>query len=86
MAGGPAFLRSEEELSTRLCYVCFDGMDALHESYKLGLDTPISEDFLKQYCTNVYEGIKVRFNPDIFAMNTGVLANWYTYSLLLWLV
>ncbi len=59
MAGGPAFLRPVEELTTRLCYVCFDGADGLDESRRLGLDTPLPENFVQQYCANVFHGIKV---------------------------
>lgn len=47
MAGGPAFLRPVEELTTRLCYVPFDGKGALQASRKLGLDKPLSETFVQ---------------------------------------
>lgn len=59
MAGGPAFLRPVEELTTRLCYVPFDGGNALAFSRSLGLDTDLPENFVRDYCTPVYEGIQV---------------------------
>ena len=62
MAGGPAFLRPETELTTRLCYVDFDGDIALKESIRLGLSQPLPEDFVKEYCTQMYDGIKVLKN------------------------
>ena len=60
MAGGPAFLRPEDELTVRLCYVCFDGSQGLQESLRLGLSASLPDDFVQQYCPNVYKGIKVR--------------------------
>ena len=59
MAGGPAHLRPVTELTTRLCYVNFDGSEALQHSRELGLQQSLSTDFVKQYCTPVYEGIEV---------------------------
>ncbi|XP_046355560.2 aspartate aminotransferase-like isoform X2 [Haliotis rufescens] len=58
MASGPAYLRPLKELTTRLCYVNFDGTDALANSRKLGLDAPLPEEtFVKDFCTSVYDGI-----------------------------
>ena len=59
MSGGPAFLRDELELTTRFCYVNFDGTTALCKSREQGLDVPIDDQFVHQYCTPVYDGIKV---------------------------
>ncbi|XP_060063177.1 aspartate aminotransferase-like [Ylistrum balloti] len=59
MAGGPAFLRPIEELTTRLCYVPFDGKPALVASQAIGLDVGLPENFVKEYCTPVYDGIQV---------------------------
>lgn len=59
MAGGPAFLRPVEELTTRLCYVPFDGGNALSYSRSLGMDKDLPENFVKDYCTPVYDGILV---------------------------
>ncbi|XP_078331755.1 aspartate aminotransferase-like isoform X2 [Crassostrea virginica] len=58
MAGGPAFLRPVEELTTRLCYVPFDGGNALAYSRGLGMDKDLPEGFVKDYCTPVYDGIQ----------------------------
>ncbi|OWF35868.1 uncharacterized protein LOC110442412 [Mizuhopecten yessoensis] len=59
MAGGPAFLRPVDELTTRLCFVPFDGKAALAESRTLGLDVELPTNFVKEYCTPVYDGIQV---------------------------
>uniref|UniRef100_A0A0L8GXF4 Aminotransferase class I/classII large domain-containing protein n=1 Tax=Octopus bimaculoides TaxID=37653 RepID=A0A0L8GXF4_OCTBM len=58
MAGGPAFLRPESELTTRLCYVNFDGKKALQKSREIGLDKPLPEDFIKKHCSPLYDGIQ----------------------------
>ncbi len=57
LACGPAFLRPETELTFRLCYINFDGKIALEASRELGMDTEISDDFLKLYCSNTLEGV-----------------------------
>ncbi|XP_076437074.1 aspartate aminotransferase-like [Babylonia areolata] len=57
MAGGPSYLRPVEELTTRLCYVNFDGDDALKQSRQLGLETSLPSDFVQTACTPVYDGI-----------------------------
>ena len=62
MAGGPAFLRPLEELTTRLCYVNFVGKPVLEYSRRLGLDTALPEDFVFQQCRPVYDGIQVRYS------------------------
>lgn len=59
MAGGPAFLRPVDELTTRLCFVPFDGTRALEASRALGLDVTLPGNFVKEYCTPVYEGIQI---------------------------
>ncbi|XP_019613558.1 PREDICTED: uncharacterized protein LOC109461620 [Branchiostoma belcheri] len=58
MAGGPAFLRPINEFTTRLCFIDFDGSHALKASKKLGLDVPLSEEFVKEYCQQTYDGIQ----------------------------
>ena len=70
MSGGPAFLRPVEELTTRLCYVNFDGDDALNKSREMGLAEPIGEEFLKAYCNPAYDGIQVR-NFGVFSDQLG---------------
>ncbi|ELT91252.1 hypothetical protein CAPTEDRAFT_214481 [Capitella teleta] len=57
MGGGPAFLRPTTEFTTRLCYVNFDGAEALKRSRQIGLQEPLTEDFVKECCTPVYSGI-----------------------------
>ena len=59
LAGGPAHLRPVEELTTRLCFVCFDGSEALKVSRQLGSSGELPDDFIEKYCANVYHGIKV---------------------------
>ena len=59
LAGGPAHLRPVEELTTRLCFVCFDGSEALKVSRQLGSSSELPDDFVEKYCANVYHGIKV---------------------------
>ncbi|XP_059143853.1 aspartate aminotransferase-like [Physella acuta] len=57
MPGGPDHLRPADELTTRLCYVNFDGALALAESRKLGLDVELDASFVEDVCTPVYQGI-----------------------------
>ncbi|KAK7092602.1 hypothetical protein V1264_008323 [Littorina saxatilis] len=59
MAGGPSYLRPVEELTTRLCYVHFDGSDALKKSRDVSLDAPLPQTFVQDFCTPVYDGILV---------------------------
>ncbi|CAH1772640.1 unnamed protein product [Owenia fusiformis] len=58
MAAGPAFLRPEHELTTRLCFVDFDGKPALEAYRALGPDPTLDDSFIQQYCPNVYNGIQ----------------------------
>ncbi|KAK2187189.1 hypothetical protein NP493_176g03009 [Ridgeia piscesae] len=64
MGGGPAFLRPVTELTTRLCYVNFDGAVALAESQRLGLETPLPTDFVRLHCTRLHDGIQVRIQQS----------------------
>ena len=59
MSGGPAFLRPAEELTVRFCYVNFDGGPGLAYSMKLGMDTPLPDDFVINYAKPVHDGIMV---------------------------
>ena len=59
MAGGPAFLRPPHEFTVRLCYVNFDGTQALAASEEIGLEEALTETFLHEYCTPVVDGIQV---------------------------
>lgn len=57
MPGGPSFLRPVEELTVRLCFVNFDGHAALKASESVGLNNPLPDDFVKEYCELTAEGI-----------------------------
>lgn len=57
LACGPAFLRPETELSFRLCYINFDGRKALEESRKIGLNTELTDEFIKINCKSTVDGI-----------------------------
>ncbi|XP_045207960.2 aspartate aminotransferase-like [Mercenaria mercenaria] len=58
MAGGPAFLRPETELTVRLCYVNFDGAKALAESERIGLGACLPDNFVQTQCSHLHEGIQ----------------------------
>lgn len=60
MAGGPAFLRPVTELTTRLCYVPFNGKSALQASRDIGLDKQLPSGFVKEWCTPIFDGIQVK--------------------------
>ncbi|XP_078608061.1 aspartate aminotransferase-like [Branchiostoma floridae x Branchiostoma japonicum] len=55
---GPDFHRPLDEFTTRLCFVDFDGSHALKASKELGLDVPLSDEFVKEYCGQTYDGIQ----------------------------
>lgn len=74
MAGGPAFLRPVDEFTTRLCFVNFDGSNALAQSRKIGLNASLGEEFVKDFCTPVYEGIQVCIYVNAFVVH--VLCDW----------
>lgn len=59
MPGGPHYLHPPEALTVRLCYVNFDGTRALRASEEIGLNQPITEDFLHEYCASTVEAIKL---------------------------
>ncbi|KAK3856091.1 hypothetical protein Pcinc_037549, partial [Petrolisthes cinctipes] len=52
------FLRPAEDLSTRFCFVCFDGSKALRALEDLPKDTPITDDFLLQNCLSLGPRVK----------------------------
>merc|ERR1711892_140274 len=58
MPGGPSFLRPESELSTRLCYIDFDGGEAIRQSELVGLDCELPDDFVKQAVPSMYEAME----------------------------
>ncbi|CAL1528938.1 unnamed protein product [Lymnaea stagnalis] len=58
MPGGPDHLRPKDELTTRLCFVNFDGSAALDQSRKLGPNVQLQDPFVKDFCWPVFNGIK----------------------------
>ena len=61
MSGDPAFLRPEEEFTTRFCY---DGGPGLKRSREIGLENPLPNSFVQEYATNAYDGVQVNINPS----------------------
>ena len=57
IACGQAFLRPENEFTFRLCYINFDGEKALEASRKIGLDVKLTEEFLRENCSNTLRGV-----------------------------
>jgi aspartate aminotransferase len=55
---GNGFGRPRPELTARLSYVDFDGTAALIGSGNTPLDASLPDDFMKQYCPRVLEGIR----------------------------
>ncbi len=54
---GTAFGMAPNHLSARLAYVEFDGVAAMKESVRLGLDTPLPQNFLDNFCAKQMRGI-----------------------------
>jgi aspartate aminotransferase len=50
---GSVFGRPNDELTTRIAYVDFDGAKALAAAEQIGLESPIEEEFLRTHCSNV---------------------------------
>jgi aspartate aminotransferase len=61
MSGGPAFLRPLTELTARLCFVHFDGSDALVHA-RQNPNVALNDDFVKKHAKNVYDGISLLAN------------------------
>ncbi len=55
---GSAFGRPENELTTRIAYVDFDGAKALSGSIQIEPHKELDEEFLRQYCPNVVIAIE----------------------------
>ncbi len=53
----PHFMRPKGELTARLCFVNFNGANALQESQKIGLNGTIDNQFVIDYCRPVVDGI-----------------------------
>jgi len=58
MPGGPSFLRPMEELSTRLCYIDFDGGAAIKSSEEIGLEKDLPENFVETSVPTMYAAIQ----------------------------
>lgn len=56
MLPGAVFGYDSDSLTTRLCYVDFDGVKAMAASEAIGLDTQLPKQFLQTYCPNVITG------------------------------
>ncbi|XP_076034350.1 aspartate aminotransferase-like isoform X2 [Oratosquilla oratoria] len=52
-----AFLGAPEDLTTRLCFVCFDGKRALETILAQPPGTEVTEEFLEEFCGPVVQGI-----------------------------
>ncbi|XP_071534804.1 aspartate aminotransferase-like [Panulirus ornatus] len=52
------FLRPLEELTTRFCFVCFDGAEALRALKDHPSQENLSDDFLRQHCLPIVKGIQ----------------------------
>lgn len=55
---GSAFERPEEELTTRIAYVNFDGARVLKASMKLGDDAELPPDFARKWCPDTIEAVE----------------------------
>jgi len=58
MPGGPSFLRPESELSTRLCYIDFDGGEAIRRSEDIGLDNELPPDFVQTAVPSMHQAMQ----------------------------
>ena len=58
MLPGSVFGYDQDILTTRLCYVDFNGVAAMKASEDLGQEKELPENFLQTYCPNVIEGSK----------------------------
>ncbi len=56
MLPGTAFGRDPHELASRLCYVDFDGGEALHK-VKVDGGGKAKDKFIEKYCANTLEGV-----------------------------
>ncbi|PJA99242.1 MAG: aspartate aminotransferase [Ignavibacteriales bacterium CG_4_9_14_3_um_filter_30_11] len=56
---GEAFGMKPGDLTARLAYVDFDGVAAMKAASKLNMKEQIDDSFLKKYCSNVLNGVKL---------------------------
>lgn len=68
MPGGPDHMRPIDELTTRLCFVNFDGSLSLSESRQRGLTCKLDVNFVKEFCAPVYGGVMVRLSWSSFSL------------------
>ena len=59
LPGAKVHLRPETELTTRLCFVNFDGTKALKASEEIGLERPLPDDFVRSFCAPTVTAIEV---------------------------
>ena len=59
-------MEEEDALTTRLCYVNFDGTKAIEASRSIDLDQDLDEDFVQTYCQQTVEAIEVSFSTYIY--------------------
>ncbi|MPC95663.1 hypothetical protein E2C01_090883 [Portunus trituberculatus] len=53
------FLRPSSELTTRFCFVCFDGAAALRTLRTLpSSSSPLGDDFVREHCPTVVKGVE----------------------------
>jgi aspartate aminotransferase len=53
---GSVFGRHESEYTARLAYVDFEGSRAIAAAETLNPEDPITEEFLRTYCSHLLEG------------------------------
>uniref|UniRef100_A0A914VJ84 Aminotransferase class I/classII domain-containing protein n=1 Tax=Plectus sambesii TaxID=2011161 RepID=A0A914VJ84_9BILA len=54
----PYFLRPAGELSTRFCFINFDGADGLKKSQEMGANPDIDDAFIRRHCAPLIEGVQ----------------------------
>ena len=60
MPGAGVHLSPEDSLTTRLCYINFDGGKALEASLDIGLTKNLTGEFVNKYCHSTVSAIEVR--------------------------
>ena len=53
------FLRPSSELTTRFCFVCFDGSEVLRALRTLpATSAPLQEEFIRDHCPTIVNGVE----------------------------
>lgn len=52
-------MREDDELTTRLCFINFDGGEAMKASEAVGLENSLPDDFVDNYCPQTVAAIQV---------------------------